>query len=185
VTQPPSERFEVLFVGAVRLLKGVPYLLDAFTRLRHPHKRLTIVGTMADDMRTYLRLHPPPESVVFRGHVPQGELKEIMSSSHVLVLPSITDGFGLVMAQAMACGCPVIASENTGARELFTDGEEGFVVPIRDPGLIHDRLQLMMEEPELRRVMGERALKRVRQMGGWNNHGNCMERVLDELVYSN
>ena len=69
----------------------------------------------------------------FLGVVGQERLAELMSTSHVMVLPSIEEGLALVQGQAMACGCPVIASTNTGAEDLFTDGVEGFVVPIRDP----------------------------------------------------
>ena len=55
-----------------------------------------------------------------------------MSRSHVMVLPSIEEGLALVQAQALACGCPVIGTRHTGAEDLFSDGNEGFIVPIRN-----------------------------------------------------
>ncbi len=73
--------------------------------------------------------------------MPQGEVAELMSRSHVLVLPSVEEGMALVMAQAMACGCPVIATEATGAEDLFTDGVEGFIVPDRDAAALALRMQ--------------------------------------------
>jgi glycosyltransferase involved in cell wall biosynthesis len=107
---------------------------------------------------------------------------ELMSTSDVLVLPSIEDGFGLVMAEAMACGCPVIASTNTGGDDLYTDGVEGFIVPIRDPQAILDRMQLLTDDPVLTRTMRAAAVKRVQMMGGWSAYGDRWEQLLLHLT---
>jgi len=93
----------------------------------------------------------------------------------VLVLPSIQEGLALVQAQAMACGVPVIASENTGAADLFTDGVEGFIVPIRDAGAIREKLLTLYENPSMREEMGAAALARVRKIGGWDDYGERAE----------
>ena len=105
-----------------------------------------------------------------------------MGTSHVLVLPSVEEGLALVQAQAMACGCPVIASENTGASDLFTDGTEGFIVPIRSPEAIAARLQLLADSAVLRERMSRAALERVRAMGGWEQYGDRMLEVFSEVV---
>jgi glycosyltransferase involved in cell wall biosynthesis len=112
-------------------------------------------------------------------------LKEIMSASDVMVLPSVEEGLALVLAQAMACGCPVIASENTGASDLFTDGREGFIVPIRDPHAIAQRLQLLADSPDLRLRMSHAAMERVKSLGGWAQYGEKMYEVFAELSAQN
>jgi starch synthase len=66
---------------------------------------------------------------------------------------------------------PVIATENTGAADLFTDGKEGFIVPIRDARAIREKILTLYENPALREQMGEAALARVRTIGGWNDYG--------------
>ena len=115
--EPVAGRFEVLFVGSGILRKGLPYLLLAFAQLQHPQKRLRIVGAMPSWSKSVLdRL--PQTDVEYLGTVPQRDLSDIMSSSHVLVLPSIEEGLALVQAQAMACGCPVIATPNTGSEDF-------------------------------------------------------------------
>ena len=78
----------------------------------------------------------------------------------------------MVQAQAMACGLPVIATTNTGAEDLFTDGVEGFIVPIRDPSAIREKLLYLYENPIIRDRMGQAALERVRTMGGWDSFGD-------------
>ena len=182
VGAPSSQYFDVLFVGSVGLRKGVPYLLAAFERLRHPHKRLRIVGSVQPELKRYLTRHALPAQVELCGAMPQMRLKEIMSRSHVMVLPSIEEGLALVQAQALACGCPVIATPNAGAEDLFTDGVQGFIVNLRDPEAIADRLQLLAEDPARRQAMSEAALTRVGGFGGWNEYGDRMAACIRELV---
>lgn len=178
---PPAQEFCVLFAGAVGLRKGVPYLLEAFAVLQHPRKRLRVVGAIQEDLRALLP-SLPQQSVEFLGPLPQPELARLMSRSHVLALPSIEEGLALVQAQAMACGCPVLCSTNTGGEDLFTDGVEGFIVPIRDPGSLAARLQLLADDPELQRQMRSSALRRVHSIGGWADYGDRWERLLSSLV---
>jgi len=179
--EPTPGRFDVLFAGAAGLRKGVPYLLQAFASLRHPHKRLRIAGAILPDLKAVLdRL--PQDQVEFLGVVPQDRLRTLMSDSHILVLPSIEEGLALVQAQAMACGCPVICSTNTGGEDLFTDGVEGFIVPIRDSGALAARMQQLADDPELQGTMRASALQRVRSIGGWSEYGDHWERLLLGLV---
>jgi glycosyltransferase involved in cell wall biosynthesis len=175
--EPARDSFDVLFAGAVGLRKGVPYLLEAFARLRHPQKRLRIVGAVQEDLRAVLP-KLPLEDVEMLGALPQTELAALMSRSHVLVLPSIEEGLALVQAQAMACGCPVVCSTNTGGEDLFSDDVEGFIVPIRDPIALADRMQRLADDPGLQQQMREAALKRVRSIGGWKEYGDRWENLL-------
>lgn len=173
VARPDPQRFDVLFVGAMSLRKGVPYLIQAYRKLVHAAKSLTFVGSSSPNLVEHLRKQGAwDDSVRVLGSVPQTTLKEIMSRSHVMVLPSVEDGFGMVLAQAMACGCPVIGSRNTGTEDLLShDGCEGFVVPIRDGEAIAERLQRLADDPALRDSMSAAALKRVSGLGGWRDYG--------------
>ena len=179
--EAPGDSFEVLFAGQVSLRKGVPYLLEAFRRLRHPRKRLTVVGHVQDHMHELLR-RLPVEDVVFTGPVPQPELIDRMSRSHVLLLPSVEEGLALVQAQAMACECPVIATEATGAEDLFSDGVEGFIVPDRDVDALTLRLQQLADDVPLRQRMGAAAKLRVEKIGGWDTYGARWEEFLYALT---
>jgi len=181
VAEPVEGEFQVLFAGAPGLRKGVPYLLEGFGNLKHPKKTLTIAGYVQENLKAALK-RLPLENVQFLGPISQTEMVERMSRSHVLVLPSIEEGLALVQAEAMACGCPVIGSTNSGGDDLYTDGVEGFIVPIRDPKAIRDRMQLLADDPNLRREMGAAALRRVRSMGGWAEYGDRWEELLLRLT---
>lgn len=181
VAEPPKDCFEVLFAGSVGLRKGVPYLLQAFARLRHPNKRLRVAGAVQAEMREVLK-NLPQENVEFLGSVPQQKLVELMSTSHVMVLPSIEEGLALVQGQALACGCPVIASTQTGGEDLFNDQVEGFIVPLRDVDAITSRMQQLADDPALQQRMSEAALDRVRFLGGWKDYGDRWETLLRQLI---
>jgi glycosyltransferase involved in cell wall biosynthesis len=176
-----GQSFDVLFAGGVSLRKGVPYLLQAFANLKHPLKLLRLAGHVEPCMKQVLN-KMPLDRVEILGSVPRDQLTRLMLESDVLVLPSIEDGFGLVMAEAMASGCPVISSTNTGGGDLYTDGIEGFIVPIRDSEAIRERLLMLADDPELRSRMGEAALQRVSTLGGWSDYGDRWEQLLRQLT---
>jgi len=180
---PAEGRFDILFVGGMALRKGVQYLAQAFQRIKHPAKTLTFVGAPSAELIDLLRRRSLwPEEARVMGHVPQPELKKVMSQSHVMVLPSIEEGLALVQAQAMACACPVIGTPNSGAENLFSDGSEGYIVPIRDADALADRLQYLADHPEQRAQMGQKALTKVQGFGGWHAYGEKAMSILHETV---
>ena len=98
-----------------------------------------------------------------------------------MVLPSLEEGLALVQGEAMACGCPVIATPNTGSEDLFSDGKQGFIVPPKNAAAIRDRLQRLADVPALQGRMRAAALQRVRYLGGWNDYGDRWVQVLREV----
>lgn len=181
--KPNPSRFDVLFVGGLTLRKGVPDLLEAFAKVSHPAKSLTMVGSFDPLFVEWLRkIKLLTDDVIIAGHMPQSKLKQIMSCSHVMVLPSLEEGLAMVQAQALACGCPVIASENTGAEDLFNDGVEGFIVPIRSSQTITEKLQKLANSFELRQIMSNAALKCVEHIGGWRVYGEKSTALFKKLI---
>lgn len=185
VGEPEAGRFDVLFVGAVSLRKGMPDLLSAYGMLQHPRKRLRFVGSVTEDVRALLqRAQRSDPSIEIMGPRPLERLRDIMSVSHVMVLPSIEEGLALVQAMALACGCPVIASTHTGGEDLFTDGTEGFIVPIRSPDAIAGHLQQLADDPALQATLRAAALRRVQALGGWDQYGQNIVAVVEDLVHA-
>ena len=182
VAEPPEDFFEVLFVGALTIRKGIRDLLEAFDRFDHPRKRLTLVGAPSRETADEVARALARSDVRATGSVSQDEVRERMSRSHAMVLPSVEEGLALVQGQAMACGLPVIATPNTGSEDLFTDGREGFIVPVHDPAAIADRLTRLADEPRLRREMGARGVERVESLGGWDAYGDALYALLQELT---
>jgi len=164
-----DEIFRVIYVGAMSLRKGISYLLEAMIDLNLPNFELVLIGSKLDETTPIFRKYEG--DFHYLGVIPRQELYKYYSQCSVFVLPSIEDGFGMVMAQAMACGLPIIATMNTGARDLFTDNVEGFIVPIRSPEAIREKLLQLYQDPDLRNNMAAAALKRIQLQGGWDAYG--------------
>lgn len=183
VSEPSPEHFDVLFAGGASLRKGVPYLLQAFQRLKHPGKRLWFAGSMPPSFIQMMRdVGLWSDDFHVLNHLNREALRDRMSRSHAMVLPSLEEGLALVQAQAMACGCPVIATENTGSPDLYTDGEAGFILPVRRADLIAERLQQLADDPALRQRLSEGALHTVQRIGGWHEYGDKAMRIYRSLV---
>lgn len=179
--EPQPDRFTLLYVGRVSLRKGIPYLLQAFARLRHPGKRLRIAGLVDDDMGPVLR-RLPLGGVEFLGSVSNAQLVMHYSAADAALLPSIEDGFGMVLGEALACGCPVVASTNTGSSDLVTDGVEGRIVPVRDADALARALQDLADDPHGRRAMRAAALARVERIGGWDDYGRAWAALVEAIA---
>ncbi|MDE2320342.1 MAG: glycosyltransferase family 4 protein [candidate division NC10 bacterium] len=176
-----DEIFRVLFVGGYSIQKGISYLFEAVRPLvLRKAIEVWFVGCPSSDAREIL--HRNADIFTDKGPHPRNKLSWFYSQASVLVQPSIQEGLSLVLAQAMACGLPVIATTNTGAEDLFTDGVEGFIVPIRDPKAIRDKIQWMLDNPTRRQEMGQAALQRVKLLGGWETYGEQALGIYSQLI---
>jgi len=163
--------FRVIFVGQITQRKGLSYLVEAFSRAALPASELLLVGAIIGSDAPW-RATPGVRHVAA---VPRAALPALYASASVYVLPSLAEGFPLTQMEAMAMGLPVIVSENTSAYDVVTDGENGYVVPIRDADAIAERLRLLHAAPDLRARMGAAARLRAEQFG-W---GRYHDRVVD------
>ena len=110
--------------------------------------------------------------------------KEYVNSS-ILVQPSRTEGFGLVLVEAMACGLPVISFDcENGPRSIISDGEDGFLIPPFDVESFADRLVQLMNDEELRKIMGDKG-QRKSQFYQIDSVGRLWKQLFDELVLKN
>jgi glycosyltransferase involved in cell wall biosynthesis len=172
--------FRVIYVGALSLQKGIPYLLQAVGPLRLPDFELWLIGGLDPEIKPILERHAG--SFRYLGPIPRTKLFSYYSQGSIFVMPSIQDGLALVQAQAMACGLPIIATTNTGASSLFTDGREGFIVPVRDPEAIREKIVYLYEHPDLRDAMARAARACVQELGGWDEYGNHMLSLYEDAL---
>jgi phosphatidyl-myo-inositol alpha-mannosyltransferase len=153
----------LLFVGRLEPRKGLAYLVRAFLRLkpRFPAARLLVVGR--DDKRQQekaMGMVPPRlrPDLVFVGSVPQADLPSYYASADVFCAPSLGgESFGIVLAEAMAVGLPVVCSDIGGYRDLVRDGREGLLVPPRDPEALATAIAGLLDNPARLTAMGQAA----------------------------
>lgn len=177
----PDEPLRVLYAGKLSQAKGLADLFEALDRLTVPHL-LTLAGPCPWPDCEPLRRALARPGRKWVGAVPHPVLMRLMREHHVLVFPSLLEGFGLVLTEAMANGLPFIATPHTAAPKLLsTNGGEGFVVPIRDPDAIAERLTFLYENEEERRAMAEAAKRRAVEMS-WRNFEDRIAALVRQFV---
>jgi alpha-maltose-1-phosphate synthase len=173
---PDDSAFRIAFVGELSQRKGLSYLIDGFERAALPASELLLIGrthavTGPWAGRPGVR-HVPP--------LPNFMLPEVLGSCHVIALPSLVEGFPVSVLEGMACGLPAIISENIG-RDIVEDGKEGFVVPIRDPEAIAERLGELHADTARRREMAAAARAKAETFTKERNH-EALRRGVRELL---
>jgi glycosyltransferase involved in cell wall biosynthesis len=176
----PKEKneFRIGFIGSISLRKGIRYLLNAVKEIDNPRIKAHLAGSFSaksnimERYRGYYKL---------MGYLRDNEMAEFISGLDVLVLPSITDSFGLVILEAMAKGVPVIATENTGGPDIIDDGKDGFIVPIRDSEAIKDKVLFLYNNRDAGIAMGERALEKVSKFT-WEKYGERYEDIAGNIL---
>jgi glycosyltransferase involved in cell wall biosynthesis len=150
----------VSFVGLLEPWKGFHHLIAAFDLLRLPDSELILWGGPGSPpVNRFLRaaIARNPAIVVHPVEVRQIGYGEVYARSSVFVHPSLSDGFGYTVLEAMASGLPVIVTDGTGAADLIVDGHNGYVVPGGQSDPIAERLEHLYHNPALMRRMGEAA----------------------------
>jgi glycosyltransferase involved in cell wall biosynthesis len=134
----PRERpLRVISTGQLSLRKGTPYLLEAFRLVlrQEPAARLLLTESIADSALPILaRYRDLP--IDWASYLPHAQLAARLRSADVFVLPSLEDGWGITIAEALACGLPAVVTAHAGASDLVQPGVSGTIVPIRDPEAI-------------------------------------------------
>jgi len=206
----PRRKATVLFVGRLVEKKGVSYLIEAFghVRQRIPEAELWIVGSGPD--RAFLeqyarsiapvhsldgREHPFPRrhlparpgTITFFGPVPHRHLPHFYRTATVTVVPSVVaqsgdqEGLGLVLVEAMGCGCPVIASDLPAIRDVVHPGETGLLVPPRHSRALAETIVMTLNQPALRETLSTDARKWALKAFDWTAISAKYRTILAEL----
>lgn len=194
-----EEAAVLLFVGRIQRLKGIEVLLRAADELREtiglrrPLRVLIVGGQPAggqhrgpeqeelDRLRALSDRLGLRDLVTFVGALDQDHLPTYYQAADVTVMPSSYESFGLVAAESMACGTPVVASQVGGLCSLVADGETGFLIPWRHPQLYAEKIGLVLNQPRLAARLGQAARDAVQNLG-WGAAAEQLIRVYGELL---
>ena len=134
-----SDRFEIVYVGSLAVHKGVPLLIDAVRRLPYEDLRLTLVGGWGTrGMRRFVQAASAADARIVAG--PGDPLPHLRRAS-LYVHPAYEEGFGYAAAEALACGVPVIVSEDTGMKELIDSPSAGLVLETGDLDALSETIE--------------------------------------------
>jgi D-inositol-3-phosphate glycosyltransferase len=177
----------LLWVGRLEKLKGVDILISAVAELEDPSVTLLIAGGDAQaaglkaELERQARDAGIAENVRFEGAVPHDELPWYYSAADICVVPSYYESFGLVAVEAMACATPIVASRVGGLVETVTDGVTGYLIPWRCPEPFAEKLEVLLNNPELRANFG-RAARRSVERFRWRNVALQVASLYDSAI---
>jgi len=179
---PPArashEPLRVLYVGSLGQRKGLSYALEAIDSLSSS-VRLTLIGRPTSS-------HCAPLNAAMQRHrwiasLPHAQILEQMRQHDVLLFPTLFDGFGLVITEALSQGLPVITTAHSGAPECISDGVEGFIVPIRDSQAIAVRLQQLAVNRDQLAAMRQACLRRAAELS-WAGYENGLVQAVGQVL---
>lgn len=160
--RPPSATmpFTIVCVGSLIQRKGLSYLLDAVRLLGSRRIRVLLCGRGVVD-RPLIHQYSDLNLELNLG-LSRNDLVRQIHNADVFVLPSLAEGFAHVILEAMSCGLPIIATDHTCAPDVIMEGEQGFIVPIRDPKAIAEKLAWGIDHRSDLASMGEAAATHAR-----------------------
>lgn len=171
--RPPAagNRSGLLFVGRLVEGKGVDTLIEAFALLAagHPDLRLVVVGDgpLRPGLEARVMTLGLADRVAFTGALAADAVADAMRGAVVLAMPSRSEGLGLVAAEALACGCPVVASDIPGVRDVVRHGETGLLIPVGDAPALAAALACVADDPAQAAALAEAGRAHVQSTFGW------------------
>jgi glycosyltransferase involved in cell wall biosynthesis len=176
----------VLFLGGLKERKNPFLLLDLWREVvrEAPNACLVVAGAgpLLEALRRRAAATLPPGTVVFTGYVPEAEKVDYFNLADVFLFPSSLEGFGLSVAEAMACEIPVVASTRGSLPEVVAAGEGGFLCDPDAPSTFVEKILLLLSEPMLRRKFGLANRERVDRMFRWEHCAAATERVYQDVL---
>lgn len=170
-----------LFVGQLSIQKGIPDLLEAWDKLKHPKAELVLAGTIPP--LEYSVIHPlltAARRLSWNGHC--SDVPSLMRECDVLILPSLQDGFGLVVLEAFATGLPVIISDRVGARDCVQEEKNGLTFRYGDVAALTEKLSWFAEDPA--RASGMRAVAlHTASRYSWEAYGERLAAIMRQSAH--
>ncbi|HEY5536959.1 MAG TPA: glycosyltransferase family 4 protein [Ignavibacteria bacterium] len=178
--------YKLLCVGSIEERKGLIYVIEVMNKLKHRNFELNIAGKIFsneyyDLLIEKIREYNIEDKVNFLGKVSDEKLKELYRTSHLFIFLSIWEGYGMVVAEASSFGVPVIASRLPSLEPLLDDGYNGYYVDLNDINKITEKIDLLLDDNELRKQMSLNALKKASGFVPWDEVCSQHFKILETL----
>ena len=175
-------KLNIVFVGQMIQRKGLYYLLEAVKKLNSRNINLTIIGRGSID-QNLLNNYTAQANINVKINLSHADLVKEIHKNDVLIFPSLVEGFGQVILEAMSAGLPVICTPNTAGRDLFVTGDEGIIIPIRNLEILMDKIEWCMRNKKLLAEMGNIA-SRTSKLFTWEEFRKGITRFYREKTIS-
>lgn len=176
----------LLFVGRLVAQKGVRHLIPALRGIlrTHPGTVLDIVGEGPERavLERLVEAEGVRESIRFHGAIENAALPGWYAGAAVFVSPSLAEGFGLTLVEAMACGCAVVASDLPAVRDIVSDGKTGLLCPPGDSDMLAKNIRFLLDHPEVCARMGKAGMESVRSRFDWSAVAECYAELIENAM---
>jgi glycosyltransferase involved in cell wall biosynthesis len=172
----PEGEIWIGYVGRLESVKGYDFLMSAVQSLssRHPRLKAFFIGAQRP------RAARASENMVFLGF--RDDVFSVLKRMDLFCLPSLSEGLPNALMEAMAVGCPVIASRVGGVEVLIEDGRNGVLVPPGDPAALERAIEGLVDDPDGRRRLGREARATIEDRFNWEKIAEQYERLFEELL---
>ena len=174
-----NKKLKLIFVGRPILSKGIQYLIQVLNQIDFPWE-IEIAGSIPEkpfEISEKLNFFLKDQRCKFLGQISNQNLLEKMRNSHIFILPSLYEGYGHVLLEAMSCGLPIITTENTGGLDFIKNGVNGFITPIRDVKKTKEILQKIYQDEEYRISVSENSLLTAKDLS-WTKYQNALGKII-------
>ncbi len=182
----PLDRLVITCVGNLRSPKGHEHLIRALHELKSESQSFLALlvgdGPLRGRLKGLARKLGLKKEIYFLGPKDRKEIPKILSITDIFVLPSLWEGLPTAIIEAMAAGCPVVATAVGGTPEVVIDGETGFLVPPRDPKALTQKIKLLLQDQALRERMGQAGTKRAKEHFALEKMVREYEALYESLV---
>lgn len=184
---PKSDEFVIGNVKTLQPKYGIDVLIKATDIVikNNPGKKIRLEiygeGQQKEELVLLTESLGIKDKVSFKGFVQNDQLPIVYNSVSVSVSVSDSESFGVVAVEAMACGCPVVTSDADGFTEVVKNGETGFIVPKRNPEATAIAIQKFIDNPNLRKIMGDFGRERVKKIYDWNGNVELMVNIYNNI----
>lgn len=176
----------VVLAGRIEWEKGGDVAIRALGRIRRAHQNTHLViagtGSRRPALEQLARKRRVVRAVRFAGHLDEDNLAALLATADVALIPSSYEPFGMVALEASAAGTPVVAGAAGGLPEIITSGENGLLIPPRDPTALADAVTGLLDKPELGTALVRAAQRDIDNRFVWPVAARQVEKVYAEAI---
>ncbi len=170
----------ILFVGRLEPIKGLKYLIKAIDILKFKETNLKLLiigdGTELQELKVLIKNLKLERYVIFLGKIPNELIPVYMAASDIFVLPSISEGFPVVILEAMATGLPIVTTKIRGLEEIVVNGVNGFLVEPKNHIQLSKKITILLNDEKLSKKISKTNKERSK-FYDWQNVSHTLENL--------
>ena len=177
----PNAGFRLLFAGRTIPMKGIPVLIESLSHLPASISAVIVGGSIGDAEQRFLaetaQRFEVTDRVRFEGSVPHEQLPIYFGASDLCIVPSYYESYGMVALEALACGCPVVASRVGGLESIINHGVNGLLIPAGSAKALSEAVLNLLSDRRYREAMGRAGIEKARHCN-WESTTDAILRAL-------